>query len=327
MLLMAMSVGVMGTGFAATYTHSAKAAGGDLSVSDWNNIGYTLDNMSANGSDSWGFGLETTGTATIETVGGIISGAGVTISTGDLTVGAIGLDDPGTDAITSGASLAGYFNTTSGLTATNVQAALDEIVNGGILPAGADTNTLRSDGTDWIVATNLTNDGTDVGVTGELDVTGGFTDANATTAITLGDASNTTLDIGSSIVGGINAVHTNTLTNTTAINAVKDELDDTQTGAGLEADGTMAAWSGTNYLDGAADLKAGITALDTAVGNLSSGIQLTDSGETDAGAACTVGEEGLINYTKAGGATGEFIGCVQTEAGVYIWVRLSIYTE
>ncbi|NJP04059.1 hypothetical protein HC823_02280 [Candidatus Gracilibacteria bacterium] len=104
-------------------------------------------------------------------------------------------------------------------------------------------------------------------VVGNIRVSGGLLGGVVTTAIPLGDVSNTSLSIGSSFVGAINALSTNTLTNTTAISDIISELNTTQTSAGLNTDGTLPAWSSTNYLT-ATTLKAGIEELDAAMGSL-----------------------------------------------------------
>tara|TARA_B100001094_G_scaffold181829_1_gene176196 strand:+ start:12293 stop:15394 length:3102 start_codon:yes stop_codon:yes gene_type:complete len=51
--------------------------------------------------------------------------------------------------------------------------------------------------------------------------------------------------------------------------ALQSELDATQTGAGLAADGSMTAHSGSNYIDGSGNLKAVDAALDAAIAAVS----------------------------------------------------------
>ena len=59
----------------------------------------------------------------------------------------------------------------------------------------------------------------------------------------------------------------------TAVSGVQSELDATQTAVGyVNANGTYASWTGSNYMDSATTGKLAITALDTAIGaNLSDG--------------------------------------------------------
>ena len=55
----------------------------------------------------------------------------------------------------------------------------------------------------------------------------------------------------------------------TADAGLQSEIDATQTGAGLAADGSMTAHSGSNYIDGAGNLKAADAALDAAIAAVS----------------------------------------------------------
>jgi len=95
----------------------------------------------------------------------------------DLYVGSVGLDDNGDAA--SGASLVGlwddsYYNISAD---TDVQGAIGEIDSIGeiddalinlagetIPPGSLDGQTLRFNGSDWIIDQNLFNDGTNVGI-------------------------------------------------------------------------------------------------------------------------------------------------------------------
>ena len=89
----------------------------------------------------------------------------------DFYVGNVGLNDQA--SLTSGASLLGlYDNTLNFITAsTDVQiafgmldSALVNIANETLPPATLNGQTLRYNGTDWIVNTNLFNNGTNVGI-------------------------------------------------------------------------------------------------------------------------------------------------------------------
>ena len=55
----------------------------------------------------------------------------------------------------------------------------------------------------------------------------------------------------------------------TADAGLQSEIDATQTGAGLAADGSMTAHSGSNYIDGVGNLKAADAALDSAIKSVS----------------------------------------------------------
>jgi hypothetical protein len=301
-----------------------KSVGQDLSISDWNRLVDVLNGLSydsAGANYNWGFGTNADGTYTLKT------GAGIYVANGGIvldTAGIVTLHETTTpgSAVTDSAQLYPKLdNKLYYLDADNVE---HEIATGGSI-SGTE-NTVAKFSATGITDSLITDDGTLITMGGNVSLsTFGLRDSNVTTAISLGDASNTTLDIGSSLVGAINAVHQNTLTNTTAINSLKGELDITQTGAGLAADGTLTAWSGTNYLDAAVSLKAGISALDTAIGDLSNGVQLTDNNAT-AGATCLEAEVGTLAYTD-NGTMGEFIGCARTGATTFTWVRVSIYTQ
>lgn len=61
------------------------------------------------------------------------------------------------------------------------------------------------------------------------------------------------------------SVSTNNGNNTTKLNALQSELDATQTGAGLAADGTYVAPVGSNYIDAASSLADAESKLDAAI--------------------------------------------------------------
>lgn len=75
------------------------------------------------------------------------------------------------------------------------------------------------------------------------------------------------IKVSDALTGEITALRTDLGTEATArADADADlqaELDATQTGAGLEADGTLAAFTGANYVSAAASLRAAVVALDT----------------------------------------------------------------
>lgn len=66
-----------------------------------------------------------------------------------------------------------------------------------------------------------------------------------------------------------------------ALTALQGEVDDFETAVGVDTDGTLIPYSGTNYIDAAGSLVAADVALDTAVGNLQSEV---DGIEAAAGA-------------------------------------------
>ena len=66
-----------------------------------------------------------------------------------------------------------------------------------------------------------------------------------------------------------NAVAAEASARSTADSNLQSEIDATQTGAGLAADGSMTAHSGSNYIDGAGNLKAADAALDAAIAAVS----------------------------------------------------------
>ena len=58
------------------------------------------------------------------------------------------------------------------------------------------------------------------------------------------------------------------------------EVNAIETAAGLESDGTLAAYSGTNYIDAAASLKAATIALDTAINGVQDAVDLNTTAIT-----------------------------------------------
>lgn len=77
------------------------------------------------------------------------------------------------------------------------------------------------------------------------------------------------------------------------IEAIQTELDATQTGAGLETDGTFAQHSGTNYIDGATSLKGTDVLLDTQVKVNADAIAVAD-GEIGDLSSLTTTEQGSL---------------------------------
>lgn len=58
----------------------------------------------------------------------------------------------------------------------------------------------------------------------------------------------------------------------TQIGNIQSELDTTQTGAGLNADGTLAAFTGANYISGSGSLRAALVQLDTSLDSVASDV-------------------------------------------------------
>jgi len=82
--------------------------------------------------------------------------------------------------------------------------------------------------------------------------------------------------------------------------AIQSELDATQTGAGLSADGSLASHSGTNYIDSATTLKGTDALLDAAIKAVSDEINTSQSG-TGLNSDGTYTADGSSNYIS--GAT------------------------
>ncbi len=89
------------------------------------------------------------------------------------------------------------------------------------------------------------------------------------------------LTASSSLFAALVALDTQTKTNTdaiassgTAISDLTTEVNAIETASGLNADGTLAAYSGTNYIDAAASLKAATIALDTAIDGVQDDVDL-----------------------------------------------------
>ena len=82
--------------------------------------------------------------------------------------------------------------------------------------------------------------------------------------------------------------------------AIQSELDATQTGAGLSADGSLASHSGTNYIDSATTLKGTDALLDAAIKAVSDEINTSQSG-TGLNTDGTYTADGSSNYIS--GAT------------------------
>ena len=77
--------------------------------------------------------------------------------------------------------------------------------------------------------------------------------------------------------------------------AIQSELDATQTGAGLSADGSLASHSGTNYIDSATTLKGTDALLDAAIKAVSDEINTSQSG-TGLNTDGTYTADGSSNY-------------------------------
>ena len=77
--------------------------------------------------------------------------------------------------------------------------------------------------------------------------------------------------------------------------AIQSELDATQTGAGLAADGSLTAHSGTNYIDSATTLKGTDALLDAAIKAVSDEINTSQSG-TGLNSDGTYTADGSSNY-------------------------------
>ena len=80
-----------------------------------------------------------------------------------------------------------------------------------------------------------------------------------------------------------------------ADSAIQSELDATQTGAGLAADGSLTAHSGTNYIDSATTLKGTDALLDAAIKAVSDEINTSQSG-TGLNTDGTYTADGSSNY-------------------------------
>jgi peptidoglycan hydrolase CwlO-like protein len=63
----------------------------------------------------------------------------------------------------------------------------------------------------------------------------------------------------------INALEGRATTTETNVTSAQTEIDAIEAAVGLNASGSFAAWSSTNYLNSATSIKGGITALDTAI--------------------------------------------------------------
>jgi peptidoglycan hydrolase CwlO-like protein len=70
----------------------------------------------------------------------------------------------------------------------------------------------------------------------------------------------------------INALEGRATTTETNVTSAQTEIDAIEAAVGLNASGSFAAWSSTNYLNSATSIKGGITALDTAINAVNSAL-------------------------------------------------------
>lgn len=102
-----------------------------------------------------------------------------------------------------------------------------------------------------------------------------------------GDAalqSQLTAYIDAAVTNNTNADNAETIRATTAETAIKAELDLTQASIGTAADGSLPAYTGTNYLDSATTIVSATSALDTQLGTVATAL----AAETTARAAANV---------------------------------------
>lgn len=90
----------------------------------------------------------------------------------------------------------------------------------------------------------------------------------------------------------LSALDTRLDTVETDLDAAELKVGNIITASGLATDGTLVAFTGTNYLNSAANLKAGLTALDTALKALS------DSSASDSFVGTGIGPRDLTSTTK-----------------------------
>ncbi|MFP4459704.1 MAG: beta strand repeat-containing protein, partial [Candidatus Zixiibacteriota bacterium] len=149
------------------------------------------------------------GTVAISSSNLQLDGGDVTIPvTNDYHIGTIGLTDVGTDAATSGASLSGYYNGTSGLTAANVQEAIDEL-DGAIDVLEADDPEDLTEGNGIVAFTYDGSSPADVEVQGGTGITVDASGVNVDYGVTAGTAvegdQTATITAGGALSGGIDS--------------------------------------------------------------------------------------------------------------------------
>ncbi len=186
-----------------------------------------------------------------------------------------------------------YDNTTSGLTASDVKAAIDELENE-IDGVNTDNQTLGLSGDDLSI-----EDGNSVDLSAYLDNTD---DQTATEVAVTASGNLASTDVQSALVelqtdidANTTDIATETTDRTTADSDIQAELDATQAGAGLGADGTYTANAGANYIGSSTSLVSATEDLDaqvktnadaissgiTAVGSMTSGDAFADATADD----------------------------------------------
>jgi len=235
-----------------------------------------------------GFAVTTNGVITIGTTGitfGQFSGAGQVIAgvglskvgnTVNANLGAGIVELPSDEIGIEVRPNSGLFTTVDGSTSsTNTDAQLAIQIDGTTLTTSAAGIKVADSVTSTITGLQTEIDNTQTGA--GLGTNGAYT-ANGTkthiaTSVSLVDATEDLSDAldteiadrGSADTSLQNNITAEETARTNADTALQTELDNTQTGAGLNADGTYAANVGANYIDTASSLKDATNKLDTAL--------------------------------------------------------------
>jgi hypothetical protein len=101
--------------------------------------------------------------------------------------------------------------------------------------------------------------------------------------------------------------------------ALQDELDATQVGAGLNADGSWTAPVGSNYLGASTTIKGALTALDTGLNTVANSLagEITNRQNADAGLAQDILDEASARASADGGLQSE-LDATQVGAGLNV---------
>jgi len=237
-------------------------------------------------------------------------------------IGELPSDEIGVEVYSTG----GLFNTLNGSTeSTDSAAQLSVKVDGSTLTL-ASAGIKVADTVTNAISTNATNIGNEVtratgiesGLQTELDDTQTGAGLNADGTYTANAGANY-ISGGTSLKDSDTKLDTQVKVNADAITALsgssntalgnlQDELDDTQTGAGLGTDGAYTANAGTNYLTTATSLVSADEALDT---KLKSTSDIADAAEPDLGVG--TGEDFVLMTALDGTRT--WVPFNQTQVG------------
>ncbi|WP_462254174.1 tail fiber domain-containing protein [Ekhidna sp.] len=266
-----------------------------------------------------GAGLATDGSYNANTGTNYIDAAGSLDAADDLLdaavagVAAVGaglqteLDDTQTGA---GLATDGSYNANTGtnyIDAAGSLDAADDLLDAAVagVQADVDGNETDSDNADAALQTELDDTQTGAG----LATDGSYNANTGTNYIDAAGSLDAADDLLDAAIAGVQAdVDGNETDSDAADAALQTELDDTQTGAGLAADGSYNANTGTNYIDAAGSLDAADDLLDAAVAGVAAvgaGLQTElDDTQTGAGLAAdgSYNANTGTNYIDAAGS-------------------------